>query len=350
MRRRCGRVGQAVEKRRYLLLLAIAVTASSVYAVSRPAPAAGVVATIGDKTITESELEELAKDRLARLRSEEYQIKRQVLEEYITRRLMEQEAKARGVSVEQLQKVEIDDKVMPVTEEQKRAVYESNPQSFQGKSEADAVALIEANLRRIRLAEARGKLLSALRAKTPVKIVLEPPRLAVPASDDPATGPEGAGVTIVEFSDFQCPACGHAFPTVKRLLEQYAGKVRLIFRDFPLPIHPQAPKAAEAGNCAHEQGKFWAMHDWMFTNQQKLAVPDLKAAAAGLGLDTAKFNACLDSGRYASEWQEDVAEGKRYGVSSTPTFLINGRMLSGARPYQAFTEMIEEELSRAKSN
>ena len=180
-----------------------------------------------------------------------------------------------------------------------------------------------------------------------MKILLEPPRLAIDVGDDPLTGPSDAPVTIVEFSDFQCPACGHAFPTIKRLLQQYQGKIRVVFRDFPLSIHPQAPKAAEAGNCANEQGKFWEMHDRMFTNQQKLGVADLKAAAAELGLDAQKFNTCLDSGKQAAKWQADVNDGRKYGVSATPTFFINGRIVSGAQPYQNFSEIIDEELGRA---
>jgi protein-disulfide isomerase len=311
---------------------------------------AGIVATLGDQTITNAQLEELAKDRLMRLRSEEYQIKRQVLEEYVTRALIEKEARARGVSVEQLQKSEIDDKVMPVTEDQKRAVFESTPrQQFAGKSEAEAFAQIEANLNRIRVSESRGKFMSALRRQTPVTILLEPPRVALNAGENPVLGPADAPVTVVEFSDFQCPACGHAFPTIKRLMQQYNGKVRLVFHDFPLPMHPQAPKAAEAAACAREQGKFWEMHDRMFANQQKLAISDLKAAASELGMDAAKFGSCLDSGMYAVQVQNNVAEGRKYGVSATPTFFINGRMLSGSAAYQTFSSIIDEELSRASN-
>lgn len=304
------------------------------------------VAMIGGKMITGAQLEEMAKERLTRLRNEEYAIKRQVLEDYLTRTLLEKEAKSRGVTVEQLQKTEIDDKVLLVTEDQKRAVYESNPQPFAGKSEAEAFAQIEANLKRIRAAEARNKFLGSLRAKTPVRVLLEPPRLSIEAGDNPAMGPADAPVTIVEFSDFQCPACGRAYPTIKRLMQQYQGKVRLVFRDYPLAMHPQAPKAAEAAACAHEQGKFWDMHDRLFANQQKLAVADLKATASEMGLDTARFNACLDSGEFTNNWQADMAEGRKYGVSATPTFFINGRMIGGAAPYQNFAAIVEEELQR----
>ncbi len=312
-----------------------------------PSPSSAVVATIGDKAVTDAELDELAKTRLTRLKNEEYQIKRQVLEDYILRTLMEKEARARGISVEQLQKLEIDERIVPVTEEQQRAAYESSPpEQFQGKTQAEAFAQIEANLTRIRSAEARAKLLGMLRSKTPVTVLMRQPRFAIEAGGGASTGPAGAAVTIVEFSDFQCPACGHAFPTVKRLMEKYQGKVRIVFRDYPLPIHPQAPKAAEAARCAADQGRFWELHDRMFQNQQKLAVADLKAAAAEIGMDGAAFGSCLDSGRYAAAVQKDVADGRGYGVSATPTFFINGRMINGAAPLQSFSQVIDEELQK----
>ena len=159
-------------------------------------------------------------------------------------------------------------------------------------------------------------------------------------------GPADAPVTMVTFSDFQCPACARSYPTVKRIMDQYKGKIRLVFKDFPLSIHPLAPKAAEAAACANDQGKFWEMHDAMFENQQKLAVADLKLAASVLGLDTAKFGTCLDSGAKTADWQADMEAGRKYGVMSTPSFFINGRLINGAAPYPAFAQIIDEELQR----
>lgn len=327
-------------------LISILAVAAPCFAQGPSAKPLRVAATIGDRTVTEEELDALAADRLTRLKSEEYNIRKIVLDEFITRTLMEKEAKARGITFEQLEQTEITAKVLPVSEDQKRAVYETNTQQFQGKSEAEAFSQIEANLKRVRLLEARSRLLSSLRAKTAVKVMLAPPRTKVEVGDAPSMGPLDAAVTMVTFSDFQCPACGHALPTLKRLIDQYKGKIRFVFRDFPLPIHPQAPKAAEAGSCANEQGRFWEMHDAMFQNQQKLSVPDLKAAAAGMGLDAAKFAACLDSGKYTARWQAEVEAGRKYGVSATPTFFINGRMMSGSAPYQAFAQLVDEELLR----
>ena len=305
------------------------------------------VAQIGDRTITDDELERLASNRLAKVKNEEYNIKRQVLEEYITRALIETEAAARGISPEELEKREIEQKVMPVTEEQKRAVYESNPQPYAGKSEAEAFALIDANLKRIRLADARRRLLASIRSKTSVKVLLEAPRVEIAAVDGATMGPKTAPVTIVEFSDFQCPYCARAQPILKDLMQRYDGKVRLVFRDFPLDMHAQAQKAAEAARCAGDQGKFWEMHDRLFTDQRALQVADLKRSASELGLDTAKFNTCVDSGRYAAALKADMDAGARLGVNATPTFFVNGRMITGAGSPQAFTEVIDQELARA---
>ena len=163
------------------------------------------------------------------------------------------------------------------------------------------------------------------------------------------TGPN-APITIVEFSVFQCPFCQKVIDTLTRIEERYGDSIRFVFRDFPLGMHPDAPKAAEAAACAHEQGQFWAMHDKLFAAQSSLQLPDLKRLARDLALNAAEFDRCLDSGKFESQWQQNRAEGQKYGVSATPTFFINGRMVTGAMPYQAFSDIVEEELARTVSN
>ena len=143
--------------------------------------------------------------------------------------------------------------------------------------------------------------------------------------DDPFKGGVNAPVTIVQFSDFQCPACAAAAPTVKRIAEAYGDKVKIVYRDFPLiNTHPFAQKAAEAAECADEQGKFWEMHDVLFQNQQSLGVPALKQYAVELDLNQEQFNSCLDSSKYAAEVASDESAGISLGVRGTPTFFING--------------------------
>jgi protein-disulfide isomerase len=314
----------------------------------RPKPE-GAVAIIGGKHLSEAELEEIGKDKLARLRAEELSLKRQILEEYIVKRLLEDAAKTRGLSVAALEKAEIDDRIVPVTEEQKRAVYEMVPQNFAGKSEADAFKQIDAQLRTVRLAERRKQYMADLRRRAGVEILLpEPPRPAAQmAGDDPAWGPASAPVTMLVFSDFQCPFCVRAYPTIKQLQTKYKDRVRLVFKDYPLDIHPFAPKAAEAGSCAAEQGRFWEFHDKLFENPRALQVPDLKRTAQSLGLDAAKFGECLDSGKFAAEWQADMAEGNKAGVNGTPTFIANGRMVVGAKSFEEMSKILDEELAKA---
>jgi len=172
-------------------------------------------------------------------------------------------------------------------------------------------------------------------------------RVTVSVDDDPVLGDQNAPVTIIEFSDFECPFCGRFFSnTLPQLTREYidTGKVKLVYRDFPLSFHPNAQKAAEAGECADDQGKFWEMHDKIFENQKAMSVVDLKSYAASLGLDTSEFNSCLDSGKHAKEIQKDISDGSKYGASGTPTFFINGIKLVGAQPFSAFQQIIESEL------
>jgi protein-disulfide isomerase len=152
---------------------------------------------------------------------------------------------------------------------------------------------------------------------------------------------------VVEFSDFQCPYCVRSRPTVAKLRATYGDKVRWAFRHFPLSFHDKAEKAGEAAACAGDQGKFWEMHDRLWASTPKLTVPDLKQQAAALGLDTAAFDRCLDSGQHAGLVERDEEMGQGYGVSGTPAFFVNGRPIVGAQPFEAFEQVIDDELARA---
>lgn len=169
----------------------------------------------------------------------------------------------------------------------------------------------------------------------------------VSVDDDPARGPEDAAVTIIEFSDFQCPFCGRFFQqTLPQLMAQYGDRIRFVYRDFPLDqIHPNARNAAIAAECADDQGKFWEYHDALFSNQQALGVADLKRYAEELGLDTGAFSDCLDSQKYNDEVDADLRDGIQAGVTGTPTFFINGKRVVGAQPLQTFQTLIEQALA-----
>ena len=176
-------------------------------------------------------------------------------------------------------------------------------------------------------------------AATPVAIELQ---------DAPVRGPQEAPITVVEFSDFQCPFCARVSPTIHQLVKQYPGQVKWIFKHFLLGFHPDALLAHQAALAAGEQGKFWAMHDLLFAHQRALKREDLIQYAKQLGLDRDRFLDALDSGKYRTIVEQDKAEGARLGVRGTPTFFINGRRLVGAQPFSAFASLIEKELRRLK--
>ncbi len=166
----------------------------------------------------------------------------------------------------------------------------------------------------------------------------------VKVGDAPVKGPASAPVTVVAWSDFQCPFCSRAVPTVRQIEDAYKGKVRIAFKQFPLPFHDKAHLAAEAALAANEQGKFWQMHDKLFANQQALDRPSLEKYAQELGLDMAKFKAALDSGKFKDKVDAEDKEGAAFGVTGTPTFFINGTRLVGAQPFDAFKAAIDKEL------
>jgi protein-disulfide isomerase len=335
---------------RTLALVSAAMMASVSVSAAPPSPSPETIAVLDGQPVTLADLEEVGANQLTQLRNQEYNLKRQIMDEVIARRLVAKEAKARGISEEELIRLEVEAKVPPVPEEEQKSFYANNRGRFGNKTEADALAEIAAGLRGQRLRDRRTQFAGELRTKASLKVLLDAPRIQVDANDDPFKGPATAPVTIVEFSDFQCPYCSRVVPTLKKIEERYKDKVRIVFRDLPLlQIHPNAAKAAEAATCAHEQGKFWLMHDKLFESQGSLDVESLKKKAVELGLDATTFNQCLDSGKHAAEWKRDAEDAERYGVTSTPAFFINGRMVVGAVPEDQFARVIDEELDRAGS-
>lgn len=165
------------------------------------------------------------------------------------------------------------------------------------------------------------------------------------SENDPVFGNPEAKVRIVEFGDFQCPYCQQSFPIVREILGRYSNKIYFIYRDFPVSdVHDDAQKAAEAGQCANLQGKFWPLHDKIFINQENITVLDLKRYALELGIERPAFDDCLDSGQFASEVSEDYLDGIDLGVVGTPTFFINGYRISGSIPEEIFIQLIEAAL------
>ena len=304
-----------------------------------------VLAVVNGKPITEADVRASSAAQFKQLERDyemqKYQLLQGQLQQAVQDRLLDAEAAAKGVTKEQLL---ADIKPAAVTDAAIDAFYEENKARIPQPKDQIA-GQIRQYLEQKGQFEARESFFKGLESKYKVEMKLEPMRTEV-AAVGPAKGPEGAPVTIVEFSDFECPFCARLIPTLDQVKAKYGDKVRLVFRQFPLGMHANAQKAAEASLCANDQGKFWEMHDSMFKNQQQLAVDALKAKATELGLNAEAFNTCLDSGKYASKVSEDMEAGTAAGVSGTPALFINGRFINGAVPLEQITEVIDDELQR----
>lgn len=277
-----------------------------------------------------------------------YEARRAVLDEMIGNRLIDADAKARGIERDVVVQQEITAKVTQPGDGDVAEWYRNNQQRVQGASLEQVAAPIRSLLVQERTSAARRTYVDRLKASTAVAVTLDPPRVTVSDDGRPSKGPAGAPVQIIEFSDFECPFCFRVNPTVDQVLSTYGDRVRLVYRHLPLPNHPNARPAAEASACANEQGRFWEYHDRLFANQSRLAAADLKQHAADLGLDAAKFNSCVDSRRFQKDVDADLDAAQLLGVSGTPHFFINGRALSGAQPLESFKAIIDEELARRR--
>jgi protein-disulfide isomerase len=310
------------------------------------------VAKIAGKNITAGELDDAVKKDLAQLdqqyQEQRYQIRRNQLESMLRQRAFDDKAKAKGVSREELVNQEIAAKIPEPPDAEIRALYD---RAKAGGQQLPPFDQVKPDIARF-IKNQKGQQMLAdyydgLKKEMGIEVLLapyQPPKVVVEAVG-PTKGPATAPVTIVEFSDYECPFCVRAEPTVKEVLAAYPGKIKLVYRDYPLPMHKAAPKAAEAAHCAGDQGKYWEMHDKLFAANGKLAPADLKAAAREIpGIDGGKFDQCLDSGSKAAEVEKNRKAGDEAGVSGTPAFFINGRLISGAQPAEAFKAAIDEEL------
>ena len=309
------------------------------------------LAEVDGTIITRAEIDRAGGKQLQNLRQQLYQLERQKLNEYIGATLLSREAKERGVSVSTLMEQEVSAKISAVSEEDIRTFYESNKARI--GVELDKVHdQIRDFLSEQRATARKNEYFKTLGAKASVTTYLKPPpvqRADVSVNGAPVRGSEKAKVTIVKFEDFQCPFCKTVQPTFKDLLKKYDGKVRVVHKDLPLEtIHPQAFQAAEAARCAGEQGKFWEYHDKLYADTPKLGPEELKSAAKDVGLNVPSFDQCFTSRKYRSAVQKDLNDGAQLGLTGTPAFFINGREISGARPLDDFSAIIDEELGQTK--
>lgn len=302
-----------------------------------------VVATIDGKPILESEIVPIVDKQLRDLHHAEYELKREALEQYLFEQIQQRLADEEGISVATLWAREVEAKAQRPTEAQISGVLQQNRARLP-RDDQEAKALVTRFIEE-RLIEQRAKSWrDELLAETAHEILLEPVRYPIRSlGGDAVIGAVDAPVTIVEFSDFQCPYCAQSQGMLQALEKQYGESVRIVFKHLPLEIHPEARLAAEASLCAREQGNFRELHDWLFENPRRIQVATMKEVAPSLGLDAEELEKCVQGNRYSDEVAEHMAQAEELGVNSTPTFFVNGRKMS-ERSYEAFSRLIDEEL------
>ncbi len=303
-----------------------------------------VIAEVDGQKVTLGDLEQKNSQSIFQARTSYYQAERKALDDYIDQLLLEKQAQREHLSVDQLIDKHVKSQLPKDPSEEALEVY------YEGLDTKETFEAIKpqilAHIRETRLEKAKAEYVQSLRKAANVMISLAPPRADVPLNDARIRGPLNAQVTVVEYADYECPYCQQVYSTIQRLETEYKGKVAFAYKDMPLPMHTHAQKAAEAAQCAGEQGKYWEYHDVLFSSKE-LEVPALKQDAASLKLDTAAFNKCLDSGETAPKIKSEAEEAQKLGLQGTPAFFINGRFLSGAVSYDALRAAIEEELASA---
>ncbi len=301
---------------------------------------AGPVAKAGEWVLDQETVDKALAGKFHELREAHIQ-------EMVVEHLLATEAKALKMTPTELLEKQADAKAVPPTKEEVAHFITANRSRLPNEGQG-AEAQVQEYMLDKRRELARETYLKGLWEKHAVEVLLQPPRMQVSVPQDLLRGKADAPITIVEFSDFECPYCRRAQETLKAVEKSYGDKVRFAFRHYPLPFHEQAPKASEAAQCAADQGKFWPFHDALFTDGAALAPADLKKLAGKLDLNQATFDTCLDGGRHAERVAKDSAEGKQLGITGTPTFFVNGVRLVGAVPIEKFKKVIDAELKGKK--
>lgn len=308
------------------------------------------VATVGDQTIYDQDLASSVEGQLQPLRSQEYDIKRKALDSLIEQKILENAAKAKGLTTDQLIQQEVTAKVKEPSDDMVLGFYLAQSGRLNRPLDDGLKTQVRESIKQTQTRQLREDYIKGLRDENKVVVLLSPPRVQVAHDPKRLLGNPKAPVMIVEFSDYQCPYCHQIEPTVKRILAKYGDKVSFSYRDFPLSaIHQNAMIAAEASRCAEEQGKFWEYHDQLFASSS-LEKSSLIDFARTLKLDDKQFDSCLTAEKYKADITKDEQEGRNAGVNGTPGFFINGVFLNGAKPESEFTSVIDDELGRARAS
>jgi protein-disulfide isomerase len=304
---------------------------------------AQVLAIVNGENITSGDIEESLKALVFEVQEQVYNARKNELDLLINDTLLTQEAQRRKITTNALLDLEV--KPKQVTEDQARAFFEQNKERVSGDFAQTKDSIIS-YLQQTELRLAERTFVEKLRAAAAIQVFLkapESPVFSISTKDQPSLGNDKAPVTIVAFTDYQCPSCASIHPALERLVKENEGKVRLVARDFPLTQHAEAFKAAEAAEAAREQGKYWEYVHVLMQNQSSLAVEKLKSFAGELGLDRARFDTALDSGKFAELVQRDVEDGMKLGLKGTPSLFINGRRVT-AKSYDELKASVDAAL------
>lgn len=337
-----------------VLIVLVSITACS-KATSEPeykfrkATTDGVAIKAGAISITHAELLEPIELDIYKKELEIFEIKFTRANSLLLEKLVKADPKSKGLTNDQYFDKYIESKIK---------VSEADIKEFVKKNNVPADKLnqqIKTKIEQYIIAEKKKEALDSFIAEktksTGIEVFINkpmPPTYDVVVGDAPYAGNKDAKVTVVEFSDFQCPFCSKASQVVSQLKQKFGDKVKVVFKQFPLSFHSQAKKAAVASLCANEQGmkSFWKLHDELFSNQANLAPAKIKEAAAKLGLDSKKFNLCLDENKYLGQVEKDIQQGKKLGVKGTPTFFVNGMIFLDGHDFKKFSDFITQELER----
>jgi protein-disulfide isomerase len=307
---------------------------------STPISLSAPVAQVGGRTLTESDLEHRESGSLLQARYQYYTSARKALDHLVDDELLAQEATRRHITVDQLLEQDVYKGIKDPTEDQLQVYYEGMDSEEPYAAVRDRVL---DHIRQLRRDKARAAYVKGLREQASVKFLLAPPGAEVDLENVHFKGSKNAPVMLIEFADYECPYCQKVVPLLQKLQEEYGDKLVVGYKDFPLPMHRRAQKAAEATRCAGVQGKYWEYHDVLYYSKAT-DVPDLKKHAQVLHLDETAFNTCLDSGAQADAVKKDLEEGKKLGLSGTPSFFVNGHFFHGAVDYATLKEMVDQQL------
>jgi protein-disulfide isomerase len=305
-----------------------------------------VLARVNNIAVTQKEVDDSIASQIYPLQQQLYAIRKAALENLVTTKILETEATARHVSIAELRK-QLTMGEINVTTAQVEDAYRQNASFFAAMSPDEARERLRLDLEnQARMKHYRAGL-EALRTKWNVSMDLSPPVFVTELDDgiSPAKGAAKPLVTIVEFSDFECPFCNKAQPVLKQIIETYGSEVRLVFKHLPLEGHRNSLAAARAAYCAAEQDRFWQFHDALFATGN-LSREVFEKIASDLGLGVAKFQACLDSEQSRTAIIRDLEAARLYRIESTPSFIVNGKLIRGALGFADFQKIIEQELGQ----